>query len=65
MDYDEFATIRCGYLRIECFVLCQIYSITQNFKAVKNGRCFLKKKKEKSKIENVSIQSKNNYNYYF
>lgn len=24
-----------------------------------------KKKKEKSKIENVSIQSKNNYNYYF
>ena len=63
MDYDEFATIRCGDLRIECFVLCQIYSITQNFEAVRNGRCL--KKKEKSKIENVSIQSKNNYNYYF
>ena len=49
MDYDEFATIRCGDLRIECFVLCQIYSITQNFEAVRNGRCFKKKGKKQNR----------------
>lgn len=49
MDYDEFATIRCEDLRIECFTLCQIYSITQNFEAVKNGRCFKKTRKKKNR----------------